>query len=151
MSYSQSRLIDLALAGLKNLDKNTKIVATPPIMSFGSNRTTTVSNFTAVCRSFGRDSKDNIDYIKTFLDKEMSLVSSLNGKSQLVIKGRVDNDKFKRSLRKYFDHCVKCHICGSHSTTIIKNGKLYYTDCSQCGQKKCIVGYTQHTFLSSGV
>ena len=151
MSYSQSTLIALAIDGLKNLDTNSRISATAPITSFGSNRTTTVSNFTAVCRSFGRDSKEHIDYIKTYLEKEMSFISSLNGKSQLIIKGRVDNDKFKKALRKYFDHCVKCQICGSHSTSIIKNGKLYYTDCSQCGQKKCISGYTQHTFLSAGV
>ena len=151
MPYSQSALIDMAIGGLKTLESNTRIAATAPITSFGTNKTTTVSNFTAVCRSFGRDSKEHIEYIKTYLEKEMSFTSSLNGKSQLIIKGRLDNDKFKKALRKYFDHCVKCQICGSHSTSIIKNGKFYYTECSQCGQKKCISGYTQHTFLSSGV
>lgn len=149
MSYTQDKLIDLAIEGLKDLAKKDKIAGVLPILSFAHTRTT-VSNFTAVCKSFGRESKEYIDYIKTFLEKELSFTSSLNGKSHLIIKGRVDNDKLKKALQKYFDHCVKCQTCASHSTTIEKVGKLYFTDCKQCGQKKCINGYTQHTFLSSG-
>jgi translation initiation factor 2 subunit 2 len=150
MAYSQDTLIDLAIQGLKDLDKKDKISGIIPILSFGNTRTT-VSNFVAVCKSFGRSSKEHIEYIKIFLEKEMSFTSSMNGKSQLIIKGRVDNDKFKKALQKYFDHCVKCKTCSSHSTIITKNEKLYYLVCNQCNQQRCIAGYTQHTFLNSGI
>ena len=141
MSYTQDKLIELALDGLESLKKKDIPKFKPPNLKY-KDRKTRISNFIEVCKSFGRgsDAKE-LDHIKDYLVKETNLSMSFDSGGSLVVVGSLRMPMFKKHITGYCNEYVKCKTCNSYNTDIVRKAKLYYISCNRCKQMNCIEGY----------
>ncbi|KAF7990231.1 hypothetical protein HCN44_000036 [Aphidius gifuensis] len=111
--------------------KKQKFIMRPPqVVRIGSKKTSFV-NFTEICKTLHRQPKHLLD----FLLAELGTSGSVDGNSQLIIKGRFQQKQIENVLRRYIKEYVTCHTCRSPDTILQKDTRIFFLQCETCGSR----------------
>ncbi|XP_011505242.1 PREDICTED: eukaryotic translation initiation factor 2 subunit 2 [Ceratosolen solmsi marchali] len=111
--------------------KKQKFVMRPPQVVRIGTKKTSFSNFTEICKTLHRQPKHLLD----FLLAELGTSGSVDGNSQLIIKGRFQQKQIENVLRRYIKEYVTCHTCRSPDTILQKDTRLFFLQCESCGSR----------------
>lgn len=131
--------------------KKQKFVMRPPQVFRIGTKKTSFANFTEICRMLHRQAKHVLD----FLLAELGTSGSVDGNSQLIIKGRFQQKQIENVLRRcvfiwfilvfllislntyfrYIKEYVTCHTCRSPDTILQKDTRLFFLQCETCGSR----------------
>ncbi|XP_076618203.1 eukaryotic translation initiation factor 2 subunit beta isoform X2 [Colletes latitarsis] len=111
--------------------KKQKFVMRPPQVVRIGTKKTSFANFTEICRTLHRQQKHLLD----FLLAELGTSGSVDGNSQLIIKGRFQQKQIENVLRRYIKEYVTCHTCRSPDTILQKDTRLFFLQCETCGSR----------------
>ncbi|EEB10120.1 eukaryotic translation initiation factor 2 subunit beta, putative [Pediculus humanus corporis] len=112
-------------------DKKQKFVMRPPQVVRIGTKKTSFANFTDFCTTLHRQPKHLLD----FLLAELGTSGSVDGNSQLIIKGRFQQKQIENVLRRYIKEYVTCHTCRSPDTILRKDTRLFFLQCETCGSR----------------
>lgn len=84
-----------------------------------------------ICKTLHRQPKHLLD----FLLAELGTSGSVDGNSQLIIKGRFQQKQIENVLRRYIKEYVTCHTCRSPDTILQKDTRLFFLQCETCGSR----------------
>ncbi|CAH1179336.1 unnamed protein product [Phaedon cochleariae] len=111
--------------------KKQKFIMRPPqVVKIGAKKTS-FANFTEICKMLHRQPKHLLD----FLLAELGTSGSVDGNSQLIIKGRFQQKQIENVLRRYIKEYVTCHTCRSPDTILQKDTRLFFLQCETCGSR----------------
>lgn len=117
-------------------NKNTNI--SKPDIKY-ENRKTFWYNYGKNCSQINRTT----DQIKKFIEKEMAVETSVNDKSNLILRGRYNFVMIAGAYKKYIKNYVQCTTCKSMETEIVRNSsnRLDYLKClnPKCNTCKVVV------------
>ena len=103
------------------------------------NRKTFWYNYGKNCSQINRTT----DQIKKFIEKEMAVETSINDKSNLILRGRYNFAMIAGAYKKYIKNYVQCTTCKSMDTEIIRNSsnRLDYLKClnPKCNTLKVVI------------
>jgi translation initiation factor 2 subunit 2 len=103
------------------------------------NRKTFWYNYGKNCSQVNR----NVEQIKKFIDKEMAVETSINDKSNLILRGKYNFAMIAGVYKKYIKNYVQCSTCKSMETEIIRNSsnRLDYLKClnPKCNTCKVVI------------
>lgn len=108
-----------------------KFVMRPPQVLRVGTKKTSFANFTEICKTLHRQQKHLLD----FLLAELGTSGSVDGNSQLIIKGRFQPKQIENVLRRYIKEYVTCHTCRSPETILQKDTRLFFLQCESCGSR----------------
>lgn len=108
-----------------------KFVMRPPQVLRVGTKKTSFANFTEICKTLHRQPKHLLD----FLLAELGTSGSVDGNSQLIIKGRFQPKQIENVLRRYIKEYVTCHTCRSPETILQKDTRLFFLQCETCGSR----------------
>ncbi|XP_053683494.1 eukaryotic translation initiation factor 2 subunit 2 [Sabethes cyaneus] len=108
-----------------------KFVMRPPQVLRVGTKKTSFANFTEICKTLHRQPKHLLD----FLLAELGTSGSVDGNSQLIIKGRFQPKQIENVLRRYIKEYVTCHTCRSPETLLQKDTRLFFLQCESCGSR----------------
>lgn len=74
-------------------------------------------------------------HLLDFLLAELGTSGSVDGNSQLIIKGRFQQKQIENVLRRYIKEYVTCHTCRSPETILQKDTRLFFLQCETCGSR----------------
>ncbi|RZC42791.1 eukaryotic translation initiation factor 2 subunit 2 [Asbolus verrucosus] len=111
--------------------KKQKFVMRPPQVVRIGTKKTSFANFTEICKMLHRQPKHLLD----FLLAELGTSGSVDGNSQLIIKGRFQQKQIENVLRRYIKEYVTCHTCRSPDTILQKDTRLFFLQCETCGSR----------------
>lgn len=74
-------------------------------------------------------------HLLDFLLAELGTSGSVDGNSQLIIKGRFQQKQIENVLRRYIKEYVTCHTCRSPDTILRKDTRLFFLQCETCGSR----------------
>jgi translation initiation factor 2 subunit 2 len=94
---------------------------------------TTIRNFNEVAQGFRRDHQ----HLLKFLTKEMATAATTEG-GRAIFQGKFPNDTLQRLLERYAERFVKCPVCGSYDTKIVKERRLFFLICEACGARSSV-------------
>lgn len=97
-----------------------------------------------ICKTLHRQPKHLLD----FLLAELGTSGSVDGNSQLIIKGRFQQKQIENVLRRYIKEYVTCHTCRSPDTILQKDTRLFFLQCEACGSR-CSVASIKSGFQVS--
>lgn len=100
--------------------------------------------FLQICKTLHRQPKHLLD----FLLAELGTSGSVDGNSQLIIKGRFQQKQIENVLRRYIKEYVTCHTCRSPDTILQKDTRLFFLQCETCGSR-CSVASIKSGFQVS--
>jgi len=72
-----------------------------------------------------------------YLAKKLAVPASLDGERAILI-GRRDERTITAVIEKYVNEKVKCPVCGSPDTNLVKEKRLEFLVCEACGSKSPI-------------
>lgn len=85
---------------------------------------------------------------------ELGTSGSVDGNSQLIIKGRFQQKQIENVLRRYIKEYVTCHTCRSPDTILQKDTRLFFLQCETCGSRCSVAsiksGFQVSKLLESG-
>ncbi|KAF7990448.1 hypothetical protein HCN44_000253 [Aphidius gifuensis] len=111
--------------------KKQKFIMRPPqVVRIGTKKTSFV-NFTEICKTLHRQPKHLLD----FLLAELGTSGSVDGNSQLIIKGRFQQKQIENVLRRYIKEYITCHTCKSPDTILQKDTRIFFLQCETCGSR----------------
>lgn len=117
-------------------NKNTNI--SKPDIKY-ENRKTFWYNYGKNCSQINRTT----DQIKKFIEKEMAVETSVNDKSNLILRGRYNFVMIAGAYKKYIKNYVQCTTCKSMETEIVRNSsnRLDYLKClnPKCNTCKVVI------------
>eukprot|EP01138_Halocafeteria_seosinensis_P016191 gb/GECG01016521.1/.p1 GENE.gb/GECG01016521.1/~~gb/GECG01016521.1/.p1 ORF type:complete len:242 (+),score=31.64 gb/GECG01016521.1/:1-726(+) len=115
--------------------KSRKKLKPPQVARVGTTRTAW-TNFGEICDSLKRD----LNHVMTFYLSELGTTGSIDGKRQLVIKGRLQAKYMESLLRKYISEYVTCRMCRSLETELTREPttRLYFMTCKTCGSNRSV-------------
>jgi translation initiation factor 2 beta subunit (eIF-2beta)/eIF-5 len=103
------------------------------------NRKTFWYNYGKNCSQINR----SMDQLKRFIEKEMAVETSINDKSNLILRGKYNFAMIASTYKKYIINYVKCSTCKSIETEIIRNSsnRLDYIKClnPKCNTCKVVI------------
>lgn len=108
-----------------------KFVMRPPQVLRVGTKKTSFANFTEICKALHRQPKHLLD----FLLAELGTSGSVDGNSQLIIKGRFQSKQIENVLRRYIKEYVTCHTCRSPETILQKDTRIFFLQCESCGSR----------------
>ncbi|KAF4520290.1 hypothetical protein B566_EDAN004349 [Ephemera danica] len=111
--------------------KKQKFVMRPPHVVRIGTKKTSFANFTEVCKNLHRQPKHLLDYLLA----ELGTNGSVDGNSQLIIKGRFQQKQIESVLRRYIKDYVMCKTCRSPDTILQKDTRLFFLQCETCGSR----------------
>ena len=111
------------------------MMSAPHVARVGTTKTCWV-NFVDHCNKMNRDYK----HVLSFVLSELGTDGSLDGKNQLIIKGKYTSKKLESILKKYIGMYVACNDCRSPNTVLERDhiNKLYFVICKSCGSKRSV-------------
>lgn len=74
-------------------------------------------------------------HLLDFLLAELGTSGSVDGNSQLIIKGRFQSKQIENVLRRYIKEYVTCHTCRSPETILQKDTRIFFLQCESCGSR----------------
>lgn len=103
------------------------------------NRKTFWYNYGKNCSQINR----NMEQLKKFIEKEMAVETSINDKSNLILRGKYNFAMIASAYKKYILNYVKCSTCKSIETEIVRNSsnRLDYLKClnPKCNTCKVVI------------
>lgn len=111
-------------------EKKRFVMKPPQVMRVGTKKSS-FSNFSEICKMLHRQPK----HLLAFLLAELGTSGSIDGNSQLIIKGRFQQKQIESVLRRYIKEYVTCHTCRSPETILQKDTRLYFLQCETCGSR----------------
>ena len=103
------------------------------------NRKTFWYNYGKNCSQINRTT----DQIKKFIEKEMAVETSVNDKSNLILRGRYNFAMVAGAYKKYIKNYVQCTTCKSMETEIVRNSsnRMDYLKClnPKCNTLKVVI------------
>lgn len=101
------------------------------------NRKTFWYNYSKNCLQINR----TMEQLKKFIEKEMAVETSINEKSNLILRGKYNFAMISNTYKKYIFNYVKCSTCKSFETEIIRNSsnRLDYIKCLKCNTCKVVI------------
>ena len=103
------------------------------------NRKTFWYNYGKNCSQINR----SMEQLKKFIEKEMTVETSINDKSNLILRGKYNFAMIACAYKKYILNYVKCSTCKSIETEITRNSsnRLDYLKCMnpKCNTCKVVV------------
>lgn len=111
--------------------KKQKFIMRPPQVVRIGTKKTSFANFTEICKTLHRLPKHLLD----FLLAELGTSGSVDGNSQLIIKGRFLQKQIENVLKRYIKEYVTCHTCRSPETILQKDTRLFFLQCQTCGSR----------------
>ncbi|KMZ65006.1 Eukaryotic translation initiation factor 2 subunit beta [Zostera marina] len=114
-------------------DRRRTVMRPPQVLREGTKKTVFV-NFMDLCKTMHRQP----EHVMTFLLAEMGTSGSLDGQQRLVVKGRFAPKNFEGILRRYINEYVICNGCKSPDTILIKENRLFFLRCEQCGSSRSV-------------
>lgn len=103
------------------------------------NRKTFWYNYGKNCSQINR----TMDQVKRFIEKEMAVETSINDKSNLIIRGKYNLAMIGSAYKKYILNYVRCPTCKSIQTSIVRNSsnRLDYLKClnPKCNTCKVVI------------
>ena len=116
-------------------NRETKRLKPPKVERVGSTRSCWV-NFDEICSSLQR----NPDHVKDFYLTELNTTGSVDGKKQMIIKGKYPAKQIESLLRKYISEYVMCENCRSLETTLSRDAetRLFFISCHACGASRSV-------------
>jgi translation initiation factor 2 beta subunit (eIF-2beta)/eIF-5 len=103
------------------------------------NRKTFWYNYGKNCSQINR----SMDQLKRFIEKEMAVETSINDKSNLILRGKYNFAMIASTYKKYIINYVKCSTCKSIETEIVRNSsnRLDYIKClnPKCNTCKVVI------------
>ena len=103
------------------------------------NRKTFWYNYGKNCGQLNRTTQQ----LKIFFEKELAVESSINDKSQLILRGKYNFNLIASTFKKYIKNYVQCSTCKSIQTEIARNSsnRLDYLKClnPKCNTCKVVV------------
>lgn len=139
--------------------KKQKFVMRPPQVVRIGTKKTSFANFTDFCTTYATLLNDFIGFkmvivakylangrlifrlhrqpkhLLDFLLAELGTSGSVDGNSQLIIKGRFQQKQIENVLRRYIKEYVTCHTCRSPDTILRKDTRLFFLQCETCGSR----------------
>ncbi len=94
---------------------------------------TTIRNFNEVAQALRRDPQ----HLLKFLTKEMATAATSEG-GRAIFQGKFPTDTLQRLLERYAERFVKCPVCGSYDTKIVKEKRLFFLTCEACGARSSV-------------
>lgn len=117
---------------------NKKNIIDKPDIKY-ENRKTFWYNYGKNCSQINR----NMEQLKKFIEKEMAVETSINDKSNLIMRGKYNFAMIASTYKKYILNYVKCSTCKSIETEIIRNSsnRLDYIKClnPKCNTCKVVI------------
>mmetsp|Transcript_7207 Transcript_7207/g.10810 ORF Transcript_7207/g.10810 Transcript_7207/m.10810 type:complete len:232 (-) Transcript_7207:284-979(-) len=116
-------------------EKRRQTIKPPQLMRVGT-RKTVWTNFQEICRMMKR----NPEHVFQFVVAELGTEGSIDGKQQLVLRGRYVPKYIESLLRKYIVEYVTCQMCRAPNTTLTRDSvsRLYFVHCQDCGSSRCV-------------
>lgn len=103
------------------------------------NRKTFWYNYDKNCSQINR----TVEQLKKFIEKEMAVETSINDKSNLILRGKYNFTMIASTYKKYIKNYVICSTCKSIDTEIIRNSsnRLDYLKClnNKCNTCKVVI------------
>ena len=111
------------------------VMSLPQVARIGTTKTCWI-NFVDHCQRMNRDHK----HVLSFVLSELGTEGSLDGKNQLIIRGKYTNKKFESLLKNYIGIYVACSMCNSSNTLLERDPvtKLYFVHCQSCDCKRSV-------------
>lgn len=94
---------------------------------------TTIRNFNEVAQALRRDPQ----HLLKFLSKEMATAATTEG-GRAIFQGKFPNDTLQRLLERYAERFVKCPVCGSYDSKIVKEKRFFFLTCEACGARSSV-------------
>jgi translation initiation factor 2 subunit 2 len=104
-------------------------IKAPQVERVGTNKTKWV-NFDEFAKTINRSHT----HILKFISTELNAICSINGQTQLIIRGRFSSMHVEGLLKKYISRYLKCSTCRSMNTTLNRDqySRLTYIQCNEC-------------------
>jgi len=111
-------------------EKRRFVMRPPQVLRVGTKKTS-FANFTEICKMLHRQPK----HLLAFLLAELGTSGSVDGNSQLIIKGRFQQKQIETVLRRYIKEYVTCHTCRSPDTILQRDTRIFFLQCESCGSR----------------
>lgn len=118
-------------------DKRRWKIIPPQLMRVpNSTKKTLWTNFHDICKMMRR----NPDHVFSFMMAELGTEGSIDGKQNLVIKGKFVPKYIESLLRKYILEYVQCQVCRSFITNLTRDAasRLYFVFCQDCNSQRSV-------------
>jgi len=111
-----------------------KYTLAPPQVFREGNKRSVFSNVSDICKKMHRPP----EHVIQFLFAELGTTGSVDGRGQLVIKGRFQGKQIENVLRRYIIEYVTCKICRSPDTVISKQDRITFVTCNTCNSRRSV-------------
>ncbi|KAH3765444.1 eukaryotic translation initiation factor 2 subunit beta [Pelomyxa schiedti] len=115
-------------------NRQRKFIMKPPQVCKEGTKKTVWMNFAEICQIMHRPPEHVLQYVFA----ELGTTGSLDGKQQLVIRGRYQIKSIETLIRKYIGEYVSCWTCNQPDTTLKKENRLSFVVCESCGSKRSV-------------
>lgn len=111
-----------------------QFIMVPPQVQRDGSKKTAFLNIMDVCRRMNRPS----DHLIAFLFTELATQGSVDSGNRLIIKGRFNQGQIENLLRKYILEYVQCKTCKSYESSMRKENRLTFVQCTACGSSRTV-------------
>lgn len=122
-----------SLTGNSEVFGEKKNVSSPDVKY--ENRKTTWLNFGKNCSQINRTPQQ----LQKFIESELAVETSIDGKTNLLLRGKYNFNTIASNFKKYIKNYVLCSACKSLNTEIVRNSsnrldylKCLNTKCNSC-------------------
>ena len=139
-TYSQmlQRIVDILHHNNPELSEKRRYKMVPPQLMRVPNsaKKTLWTNFHEICKMMHR----NPEHVYQFMMAELGTEGSIDGKQNLVIKGKFVPKYIESLLRKYIMEYVQCQMCRSFNTSLTRDSasRLFFVSCQDCGSSRSV-------------
>ena len=126
-----NRLYSL-LEGKTDNNKQDKLKIMPKLATLGNK--TKILNFNSICQKLAREPTHMMKYFSV----ELSTDCNLNEENELIITRIFKENAIVKVLTNYVDQFVKCKICDSYNTELLKDNRITFIKCLNCNSKQSI-------------
>lgn len=135
--YSYSDLLSRVYATMSeessSTSKSKKTIEPPEVGKVGSKRVIW-TNISSICRTLNRE----VQHLMTFTLTELGATGSLDGRNNLVIKGRYNSVAIESIVTKYIKEYVSCSACRFLNTDLKKTNRITTKMCKDCGASSSV-------------
>lgn len=112
-----------------------KVIPVPKLVRVGTKRISWL-NFMDTSQVIGR----TVEHMMSFFLAELGTEGNLDGNKYFIMKGRYTVSQIEYLLKKYIMEYVRCSICNTMETSIIRNQtiRLYFIKCERCMSSRSI-------------
>ena len=111
-----------------------KFAVKPPQVHREGKQKAVFVNFMEICKGLKREP----DHLLAFLLAELGTTGSIDGSKRLIIRGRLQQKHIESILRRYIAEYVTCSLCRSPHTRLVKENRLFFLRCENCGASRSV-------------